>query len=112
MRKIFVILVTIMVCVYLYSCSEKPTEPVQPPPPPVAPDTVSRYIWTAYYTGLPGISMVYAADTNYVYIVWGSNLLYWDGTLFLPFYFNDPYFYVSNVYGYGKNDIFVSRLEN
>lgn len=108
MRKIFSLLVTIMICVCLYSCNEKPTEPVPPPPPVVEPDTVSRYIWTVYHTGLQDISMVYAADTNHVYIVWGPNLLYWDGTLFLPYYFNDPNFYVTNVYGFGKNVIFVS----
>lgn len=105
--KLMFPLLALIIYVWLYSCNEKPMEP-PPPPPVVEPDTVSRYIWTAYYTGLPDISMVYAADTNCVYIVWGQNLLYWDGTLFLPFYFNDPNFYVTNVYGYGKNVIFVS----
>jgi hypothetical protein len=105
--KLMLSLLVLVISVYLYSCSEKPTEPIQPPP--VSPDTVSRYIWNAHNTGLQGIYMVYAADTNYVYITIDSyKLLYWNGTGYGIYNLNDPNFYVANVYGYGKNDIFVS----
>jgi len=105
-EKLMLPLLVLVISVYLYSCSEKPTEPIQPPP--VAPDTVSRYIWNAHYTGLRGIVMVYAADTNYVYIVTDQyRLLYWNGTNFGIYNLNDPNFYVANVYGYGKDNIFV-----
>ena len=106
--KLMLPLLALVICVCLYSCNEKPVEPPPPPPPVVEPDTVSRYIWTIY----PGLSKgfnVYAADTNYVYIIVGThNLLYWNGTGYGIYNLNDPNFNVANVYGYGKNDIFVS----
>lgn len=107
--KLMLPLLVLVISVYLYSCNEKPTEPPPPPPPVVEPDTVSRYIWTAHYTGLRGIIMVYAADTNYVYITTDSyKLLYWNGNNFGLYNLNDPNFFVANVYGYGKDVIFVS----
>jgi hypothetical protein len=110
LNKGILALIIVVVFYGLFSCSEKPTEPPPPPPPPpVEPDTVSRYIWNAYPTGIAGIYNVYAADTNLVYIIVASaKLLYWNGTGYGMYNLNDPGFYAANVYGFGKNDIFVS----
>ncbi|MBI5403852.1 MAG: hypothetical protein HY959_10670 [Ignavibacteriae bacterium] len=95
------------------SCAkdENPVEPVDPPPPPAGPDTVSRYIWKLVPINLtPGD--LYAADTNNVYIIGGiwaySILLFYDGVTCTQYNLSDPDFYPRKVYGFDKNNIFVS----
>lgn len=103
--KLMLPLLALVICVCFYSCNEKPVEP--PPPPVVEPDTVSRYIWTIY-SGMSRGFNVYASDTNYVHIVRTPRLYYWNGTGFGINSLNDYNFNVYNVYGYGKDVIFVS----
>lgn len=113
--KVTLTVLTILSFFFLYSCSEEPVSPPPPPPPPVnVPDTVSRYVWETYSSSWRDFYNVYAADTNLVYIVGNIHLMYWNGTGVGVYNLNDPNFIVLNVYGYGKDILYVSgwRTQN
>lgn len=116
MRKLFLKAVfPFLLCAafLISSCAkeENPVTPVDPPPPPVGPDTVSRYIWKLVYVS-PTPGDLYVADTNSVYIIGGiwaySILLFYDGVTCTQYNLSDPDFYPRKVYGFDKNNIFVS----
>jgi len=105
----------VLLCLsFLFSSCAKddnPVKTVDPPPPPAGPDTVSRYIWKEVRTNLtPGD--LYVADTNCVYIIGGiwaySILVFYDGEMCTQYNLSDPNFYPRKVYGFDKNNIFVS----
>ena len=100
-----IIILFIIINLSFYSCNKEENTIVSPPEPP--PDTVSRYIWTAIRLLTPMFN-VYAADTNLLYIVGNGQLLTFDGTNVSLVNLNDPNFLVMDVYGFGKNDIFVT----
>lgn len=102
----WIVILFIVIFISMSSCSKE--DPVSPPEPPInPPDTVSRYIWTVTRL-LTSMFNVYAADTNILYIVGNGQLLIFDGNNISPFNLNDPNFGVLNVYGYDKNNIFVT----
>jgi hypothetical protein len=105
--KAIIFILIIIISTICGSCNEELVEP-PPPPPPVEPDTVSRYVWYTYKTVVKELYNIYAADTNLVYIQWSDKLIYWNGVQYYPFHLNDNNFRVTNLYGYGKDILFVS----
>jgi hypothetical protein len=91
----------------LFSSCAKDENPVNPvDPPPVAPDTVSRYIWSTNYYSIP-LYDLYVADTNLIYMIGGNNHpIVYNGFYINPYNLNDINFYSYRVYGYDKNNVF------
>jgi len=92
----------------LFSSCNKDENPVKPvdPPPPVSPDTVSRYIWSAILYQIP-LYDLYVADTNLIYMIGGLyHPIVYNGSYINPYELNDINFHCYAVYGYDKNNVF------
>lgn len=111
MKKKSILSVIIIICIYfavftLSSCNkdENPVNPVEPPP--VGPDTVSKYIWSLFRVNIDMYD-VYAADTNKVFIAAIRYLLLYNGAGVMPYDLNTSNYAVTSVSGYDKENIFV-----
>jgi hypothetical protein len=106
--SVLIIIICYSLIISLCSCNkdENPVKPVDPPPPPSGPDTLSRYKWTIDDLRMT-LRNLYVADTNKIYIQAFFGLILYNGTNWNSIINEPNIFQVRNVYGYGKNDIFV-----
>ncbi len=104
--KQFFYLSLILLAVIFYACDKD--NPVVPPETEPGLDTASRYKWKAIDYLSNSIYTIYVADTNMIYVRFGTGLAYLKDSSLYHYELYDQKFKVVSINGYDRNNFFIS----
>jgi hypothetical protein len=100
-KKYFAIILLI-ISMFITSCEDDPVKPKIPP----ALDTIDVYDWTIDTIYGYNCGIVYAADSDNVFISAYPKPLYYNGSTYQPMNLMDPLYISLSIAGYDKDNVF------